>query len=91
MHESRAATADMAAQDTLLLLERAGEIDRRGAVAFSLPVLPPRRGKILSHHATGGTVSAREKSKIRTGIGFAGKGVGSCLVTTDEGLRPWRR
>jgi len=51
----------MAALDTALLGEVADEICHRGAVALSLPVLPPRRGKIPSHRVTGGAVSERRE------------------------------
>jgi len=57
------------------------KIDRRDGVTFSLPLLPPRRGKIPGHHATGGAVSGRKGSKIRTRIGLNGKDASSSVVT----------
>ena len=78
-----ALTELMATLDTAWPREVAGEIDRCGVVAFSLCGLPPRRGKIPGHHAAGGPVSSRGKSKFQTRIGLNGKDAESSLVTNQ--------
>ena len=61
------------------------------AVALSLPVLPPRRSKILSRDVTGGAGGVRGESKFRTTVGLAEKGIVYSLVTTETASQPQRR